>query len=146
MTIGSMFGDVFRSLFKRPFTERYPFQRPQVPERLRAKVVWNPENCSGCQLCVKDCPANALELIVVDKARKRFVMRYHADRCIYCAQCVESCRFKCLGFSTEEWELASASKVPFEVLYGRDEDIQFLLERAAQECAGEAAPCSESAG
>jgi len=145
MPIGSMFGDVFRSLFKKPFTERYPFARPPIPERLRAKVVWNPENCSGCQLCVKDCPANALELIVLDKASKRFVMRYHADRCIYCAQCVESCRFKCLGFSPEEWELASASKVPFEVLYGREEDIRELLERAAREGSESPAPCPETA-
>jgi hypothetical protein len=33
--------------------------------------------------------------------------------------------------SDELWELASTKKEPFEVYYGRDEDIQFLLEKAA---------------
>ena len=81
---------------------------------------------------MKDCPADALELLVVDKAAKRFVLRYHADRCTYCAQCVESCRFNCLGMSSEDWELASLNKEPFSVYYGREEDIQAIMARFAE--------------
>jgi len=132
MTIGSMFGDIFKSFFKKPITEKYPFVKKDAPENLRGKLVWDPEKCSGCQLCVKDCPANALELITVDKVNKKFVMRYNIDRCTFCAQCVESCRFGCLEMSDEMWELASIKKEPFEVHYGRDEDIQQLLENAAR--------------
>jgi formate hydrogenlyase subunit 6/NADH:ubiquinone oxidoreductase subunit I len=131
MTIGSMFGDILKSFFKKPVTEKYPFKRTDTPENLRGKLVWDPENCSGCMLCVKDCPSNALELLVVDKVNKRFVMRFHLDRCTYCAQCVVSCKFKCLDLSNEQWELASVSKEPFEVFYGREEDVKFLLEKAA---------------
>jgi formate hydrogenlyase subunit 6/NADH:ubiquinone oxidoreductase subunit I len=50
----------------------------------------------------------------------------------FCAQCVESCRFGCLEMSDEMWELASIKKEPFEVHYGREEDIQLLLENAAR--------------
>lgn len=132
MTIGSMFGDIFKSLFKKPVTEKYPFVKKDAPENLRGKLVWDPEKCSGCQLCVKDCPANALELISVDKVNKKFVMRYNIDRCTFCAQCVESCRFGCLEMSDEMWELASIKREPLEVYYGRDEDIQQLLENAAR--------------
>ncbi|MRR29118.1 4Fe-4S dicluster domain-containing protein [bacterium] len=139
MTIGSMFGDIFKSLFKKPITEQYPFVKQDAPENLRGKLVWAPEKCSGCQLCIKDCPSNAIELLVVDKVNKKFVMRYNIDRCTFCAQCVESCRFGCIEMSDEMWELASIKKEPFEVYYGKDEDIQFLLENAAK---GETeAPC-----
>lgn len=131
MTIGSMFGDIVTSLFKKPATEHYPYQRYPVPERLRGKLIWNPARCSGCQLCVKDCPANALELMVVDKVAKRFVLQYHTDRCSYCAQCVESCRFSCLVLSPDQWELASITKEPFTVYYGREEDIQVILARSS---------------
>lgn len=131
MTIGSMFSDILKSFFKKPVTEKYPFAKTNAPENLRGKLIWNPENCSGCMLCVKDCPSNALELLVVDKVNKRFVMRFHLDRCTYCAQCVVSCRFKCLDLSNDQWELASLNKEPFEIHYGREEDIQFLLEKAA---------------
>lgn len=141
MTIGAMLGDIVKSLFKKPATERYPFERKPGPERLRGKLIWDPEKCSGCQLCVKDCPANALELITVDKANKRFVMRYHMDRCTFCDQCVISCRFNCLELSSEEWELAALGQKELVVEYGREEDIQFLLDKAAQPDAGE--PCPE---
>lgn len=139
MTIGSMFGDIFKSFFKKPITEKYPFVKKDAPENLRGKLVWDPEKCSGCQLCIKDCPSNAIELLVVDKVNKKLVMRYNIDRCTFCAQCVQSCRFGCIEMSDEMWELASIKKEPFEVYYGRDEDIQFLLENAAK---GETeAPC-----
>jgi len=134
-TIGAMLGDIVHSMFIRPATEFYPFTRNPNPDRLRGKLIWNPEKCSGCQLCVKDCPSDALELIVLDKANKRFVMRYHADRCTFCAQCVESCRLKCVGMSNELWELASLTKEPFTVYYGREDDVQNLLARISQESA-----------
>ena len=130
MRLGSMFGDLFRSLFKRPVTEMYPFQKTAAPSRLRGELHYSPEKCTGCQLCVKDCPSNAIELITVDKVAKRFVMRYHIDRCTFCAQCVQNCRFECLGMSNEQWELAALKKEAFTVTYGREEDVEKLLQAA----------------
>ena len=125
--VAAMLGDIIGSLFKRPMTEKYPFERYPAPDRLRGKLTWNPEKCTGCGLCTKDCPSNAIELIVIDKKAKRFVMEYHADRCTYCAQCVQSCRFSCLGMSSEQWELASVNKEPFTVYYGSDADVDAFL-------------------
>lgn len=134
MKIGSLIGDILKSLFKKPATVRYPLERIKAPERYRGQLFWEPEKCTGCQLCIKDCPSNAIELIVLDKVNKRFVMRYDKDKCTYCAQCVASCRLKCLNMSSEQWELASLKKEPFTVYYGRDEDVKFLLAERSQEC------------
>ncbi|MCS7060734.1 MAG: 4Fe-4S dicluster domain-containing protein [Anaerolineae bacterium] len=131
MKIGAMLGDLLRSLFRRPVTERYPFVKRAPPERLRGALRYDPANCSGCMLCMKDCPANALELITIDRKAKKFVMRYHADRCTFCAQCVASCRFKCLNMSNEQYELAALTKAPFTVHYGNESDIQALLDAVA---------------
>lgn len=127
MKIGSMVGDIIKSLFKKPATIQYPVERIQAPDRYRGQLFWEPEKCTGCQLCIKDCPSDAIDLIVLDKVNKRFVMRYDMDRCTYCAQCIASCRLKCLNMSSEQWELASSKKEPFTVYYGRDEDVKFLL-------------------
>lgn len=132
MKIGAMLGDITRSLFKRPVTEKYPFERREAPERLRGQLHWSPERCTGCCLCNKDCPSNAIELITLDKANKRFVLRYHMDRCTFCAQCVQNCRFKCLEMSNEQWELAALTKEPFTVYYGNNADIEACLARLAQ--------------
>ena len=138
MRIGAMLGDISRSLFKRPVTERYPFERKAAPERLRGQLTFDPAKCTGCKICVRDCPANGIEIMVVDKVAKRFVMRFHTDRCTYCAQCVVRCKFDALGMSHEQWELAALSKEAFLVSFGREEDIQALLTQVT--CKPGAAP------
>jgi formate hydrogenlyase subunit 6/NADH:ubiquinone oxidoreductase subunit I len=131
MRIGAMLGDISRSLFKRPVTELYPFERRPTPERLRGQLVFHPETCTGCRICVRDCPAKAIDIVVVDKATKRFVMRFRTDRCTYCAQCVVSCNFKSLSMSHEQWELAALNPAAFAVTSGREEDLCTLAEREA---------------
>ena len=140
MRIGAMIGDISRSLFVRPVTERYPFERKPAPERLRGQLVWDATKCTGCKVCLRDCPANAIELMVIDKKARRFVLRFHIDRCTYCAQCVVNCNFDCLDMSNEQWELAALETEPFTVSYGKEEDIAFLLKQE-----GEAAEAEQPA-
>jgi len=131
MKFGSMLKDILTSFFSKPITEKYPFERPEIADRFRGKLHFDPAKCTGCNLCSKDCPAKALEIIIIDRAAKRFVARYNVDKCIYCAQCIQSCRFKCISLPKEDWELASLNKEPFLVQYGKEEDIAALLERNA---------------
>jgi formate hydrogenlyase subunit 6/NADH:ubiquinone oxidoreductase subunit I len=131
-TIGSMLSDIVGSLFKKPVTEMYPYEKKPVPDRLRGKISYDAEKCIGCSLCVRDCPANALELIVIDRAAKRFVMKYNIDRCIYCNQCNQVCRPKCIELTNEYWELAGLSTEPFTVLLGRESDVQQLLAKPVE--------------
>jgi formate hydrogenlyase subunit 6/NADH:ubiquinone oxidoreductase subunit I len=127
MKIGTMLRDVSTSLFRKPVTERYPFERRAAPNRLRGKLEWDPEKCIGCGLCVTDCPANALELIVLDKKEKQFVLVYHMDRCTFCAQCVQSCRHECLAMLADEWELAALNKDAFKLLFGEEANVARVL-------------------
>jgi formate hydrogenlyase subunit 6/NADH:ubiquinone oxidoreductase subunit I len=128
--LNAILRDVLVSIFRRPATEKYPFEKQAAPDALRGKLTWDPTKCSGCCLCVKDCPSNALEVITIDKATKRFVMRYHADRCTYCSQCVQNCRFDCIQMSPEDWELAATTKAPFTLYYGREADVDAFLAHA----------------
>jgi formate hydrogenlyase subunit 6/NADH:ubiquinone oxidoreductase subunit I len=131
MRIGAMLGDISRSLFKRPVTELYPFERRPTPERLRGLLAFDAAKCTGCRICVRDCPAAAIDIAVVDKATKRFVMKFQADRCAYCAQCVVSCNFDSLSMSHERWELAALDTKAFAFSFGREEDLRTLAEREA---------------
>ncbi|HET9909762.1 MAG TPA: 4Fe-4S binding protein [Anaerolineales bacterium] len=132
MKLAAMFNDVLVSFFKKPVTQLYPFQKTDPPERLRGRLYFEPGACTGCNLCVKDCPANAIELVTLDRAAKRFVLKYHMDRCIYCGQCVTGCRFKCIRMSNVDWELASLKKDAFTVNYGKENDIAEILANLAQ--------------
>jgi len=127
MKVMTMWRDVLNGLLKKPVTQRYPFVRQEAPERLRGHLVWNPDACTGCGLCAKDCPADAIEVIVLDKKAKRFVFRYHVDRCTFCAQCVTSCRQGSLSMLNDRWELAASDKDTFLVQYGDQADVEAAL-------------------
>jgi formate hydrogenlyase subunit 6/NADH:ubiquinone oxidoreductase subunit I len=125
--IGLMFRDISTSLFQRPITEKYPFERKEAPTRLRGKLKWNLESCTGCGLCGLDCPANAIQVHILDRKEKRFILEYHADRCTFCAQCVHSCRQGCIQLSSTDWELAALDGSAFRFLFGVKANVEEFL-------------------
>jgi formate hydrogenlyase subunit 6/NADH:ubiquinone oxidoreductase subunit I len=126
-SIATMLQDVLTSLVQPPATERYPFEGRHAPARLRGELTWEPAKCTGCQLCVKDCPSGAIKLDIVDRKEKRFVMHYQVDQCLFCSQCVTSCPRDALAMLNDRWELATTSKDQFKLYYGSEADVQSIL-------------------
>lgn len=91
MKIAVFLPELLRHLFKKPATVDYPFKKLEVPKDFRGTPYLNPEMCIVCRACERDCPAEAIEITSVNEAEKRFRMVIHNDRCIHCAQCVDSC-------------------------------------------------------
>jgi NAD(P)H-quinone oxidoreductase subunit I len=131
MKIGTMLSDILRSLFRRTATRRYPFERTPPSVQLRGALRWDSARCTGCNMCARDCPAQAIELITLDKATKRFVLHYQLDRCTFCAQCVRTCNFGCLALANDHWELAAWTREPFTVYYGDDANVNAVLATVA---------------
>ena len=104
---GIMMVEVLRSLFRKPATVLYPFVKAPMPKRFRGKLSFRPELCIGCRLCMKDCPTSAITINKVGE--KRFECVIDLARCVYCAQCVDSCPKDALR-STAEFELASLQR------------------------------------
>ena len=140
MKLGTMLADVARSLFQRPATRRYPTERPPTSPRFHGPVHWDPERCTGCRICVMDCPADALELFTIDKATRRFVMRYDVACCTFCAQCVASCNHGCLSLSNGEWELAGPDRGALVSHFGSPSDVAQVVAAARDADAGEPRP------
>ncbi len=91
--------DVVRTLISSRITVRYPFAPMDLPDSFRGKVTVDPELCRGCGLCVRDCPAIALEL--EKESREKYRLIYHADRCAFCGQCELSCPFDAITMSND---------------------------------------------
>ena len=127
MRIGTMISDVIASMFIPPATQLYPVERRATPKRLRAELSWAKQLCSGCGVCSMDCPSNALDVIVIDKKANQIVLRYHLDRCTFCAQCVSSCMKGSLLFSEDEWELSALNKNSFTIYFGDPKDVEHVL-------------------
>jgi formate hydrogenlyase subunit 6/NADH:ubiquinone oxidoreductase subunit I len=91
MKIAAFLPELLRNFFKKPATVDYPFKKLEVPPDFRGTPYLDPSMCIVCKACERDCPAEAIEITDVDAAEKRFKMVIHNDRCIHCAQCVDSC-------------------------------------------------------
>ena len=90
--------DMGSCIFKKPFTQQYPFVKVHAPEGYRGRHIFNPEKCMSCGLCARDCPAKAIEL--VDVSGKR-MPKFFLDRCIFCYLCAEGCPREAIKLSTD---------------------------------------------
>ncbi len=82
----SMLKSTLKNLFSRPVTVLYPYEKADIPETNRGRVVWDLQKCIWCRLCEKNCPTLA---IVTDKEHKtQTIVR---ARCIACRTCVDVC-------------------------------------------------------
>ena len=91
MKIAAFLPELLRHLFRKPATVDYPFKKLEVPAGFRGTPFLRPELCIACRACERDCPAEAIEITSVSDVEKKFKMVIHNDRCIHCAQCVDSC-------------------------------------------------------
>jgi len=105
-----MVRELLRTLLKKPVTRKYPFERRELPDRYRGKIVIDYDKCIGCSLCARFCPAIAIKMVFIEseKGRKRKPMVY-VYRCIFCGQCSLVCPRKAISYS-KEFELATYNK------------------------------------
>jgi formate hydrogenlyase subunit 6/NADH:ubiquinone oxidoreductase subunit I len=114
MKPGVMIKEVLNHIFKKPVTTKYPAEKLETPDKYRGKLKFYPEKCIGCKLCMKDCPANAINIIATGE--KQFKAEIDLGKCIYCAQCVDSCLKKALLY-TNDIELAQLERNKLEVFF-----------------------------
>jgi len=82
---------VTKSVFRRPATRLYPFERREPFKSTRGHIAFEIDSCIFCNLCAKKCPTEA---IVCDRKEKRWQIDHL--KCILCGNCVDSCRKGCL--------------------------------------------------
>lgn len=114
MRPGKMLKEVLRSIIKKPATNLYPAEKLEMPENFRGRLIFFPEKCIGCRLCMKDCPSGAIT--INETGEKKFEAVIDLGRCIYCAQCVDSCLKKALQ-ATREVELAQLDGNKLKVVF-----------------------------
>jgi formate hydrogenlyase subunit 6/NADH:ubiquinone oxidoreductase subunit I len=97
---------VVEQAFSKSATEKYPFVKPELAADFRGQPDFDFSACIGCGLCSRDCPAEAIEMVMVDSKRRP---QLNLSKCVFCYQCAESCPKKAIK-STSYYELATTDK------------------------------------
>ncbi|MEF8879187.1 MAG: 4Fe-4S binding protein [Candidatus Thermoplasmatota archaeon] len=122
----SMLPQVFKQMFKKPWTNKFPAKyipdnvtqylkdvaegkkemNPPIetPEGFRGKIGYETDKCIGCKQCIKVCPSEAIEFKPEEKK-----VKFYIARCTFCSQCTEVCPVNCIHM-TDEFLLADTDK------------------------------------
>lgn len=117
------FAVTFKTQFRKPVTEQYPFVKEPTAPRFHGRHQLNRwedglEKCVGCELCAWACPADAIYVEGADNTEaeryspgERYGRVYQINylRCILCGLCVEACPTRALTM-TNEYELADDNR------------------------------------
>jgi NADH-quinone oxidoreductase subunit I len=90
----------------KPATSKYPFEELKLPDDFRGQPIFDFDQCIGCGLCSRDCPAKAIEMVEVDGKKRP---QLNLSKCVFCYQCAESCPKKAIKNSAT-YELATTDK------------------------------------
>lgn len=86
----------------------------ETPPAFRGKISYDRAACNGCGLCMKVCPAHAIEQVVYppvtvrvtdaegnvsEKVKKEKRIRIYVGNCIFCGQCTDICAKNALAMS-----------------------------------------------
>jgi formate hydrogenlyase subunit 6/NADH:ubiquinone oxidoreductase subunit I len=112
--LGKMMRQALQSIWRKPATVLYPAVKVTMPPKFRGKLVFYPEKCICCKLCMRDCPTGAITIRKVGE--KQFEADIDLGKCIYCAQCVDVCPKNALE-ATGDFELAQLEHGKLRITY-----------------------------
>jgi 2-oxoglutarate ferredoxin oxidoreductase subunit delta len=90
----------------------------------KGKVVFDIENCKGCELCIKACPQESLELSQRINAQGYHYVLLVQDNCTGCTNCALVCPEAVITVYRER----KKERVPVATISGVTQDITVTID------------------
>lgn len=81
---------LMRTLRRKRETVAFPQGEPQIAAHYQGHIALDMAQCRGCGLCVRICPAAAIEMTSSQSSEELVLVVYH-DRCAVCGLCEVVC-------------------------------------------------------
>lgn len=121
----------FVSVF--PWVVRDPKAAPARPP-----IQLDLSKCTGCELCQKACPFEAVSIVPRADGRPfQWQVEFQSERCASCGLCIPACPFPALSMG--EWSLDYFDRRIVELLAGKNKTMVFYCERSKADLSAVAA-------
>ena len=117
---------LFRNFLQGPSTDPYPVGETFTPDRLRGKVVIDPEKCVGCGVCKNSCVAGAID-ISPKKDKSGYTITVWRNSCCLCASCRHYCPTGAITL-TNDWHHAHEQSEKYDLVEKHTIDFEPCLE------------------
>ena len=125
----------WKHLWGKKETFCYPEEKLPMTDNFRGgNLAMDWRICIGCSMCANACPNKALDLTIVQDAKKKRHMKsyvHKSGRCLYCNLCVEVCPVKTLVWD-KDYAISTWSKETMTHDAMTDQDRTDLEEFLAQ--------------
>ena len=135
----------WKHLWGKKETFCYPEEKLPMTDNFRGgNLAMDWRVCIGCSMCANACPNKALELDIVQDAKKKRHMKsyvHKSGRCLYCNLCVEVCPVNTLVWD-KDYAISTWSKetMTHDAMTDKDrEDLEEFLAQVEVEAAEEKA-------
>lgn len=100
MSMVTTIGVLFKTLFSKPMTVKFPYEAITIPEGYRGEHEFDIDRCVSCNLCAEICPNRAIEMVEMPEEYKqkypKTYPRIDLRKCCFCALCQDICPRRCL--------------------------------------------------
>lgn len=135
----------WKHLWGKKETFCYPEEKLPMTDNFRGgNLAMDWRVCIGCSMCANACPNKALDLAIVQDAKKKRHMKsyiHKSGRCLYCNLCVEVCPVKTLVWD-KDYAISTWSKetMTHDAMTDKDRaDLEEVLAQVEVEAAEEKA-------
>ena len=135
----------WKHLWGKKETFCYPEEKLPMTDNFRGgNLAMDWRVCIGCSMCANACPNKALDLTIVQDAKKKRHMKsyvHKSGRCLYCNLCVEVCPVNTLVWD-KDYAISTWSKetMTHDAMTDKDrEDLEEFLAQVEVEAAEEKA-------
>jgi NADH-quinone oxidoreductase subunit I len=138
----------WRIFNEKPVTLQYPDEKWQLPERARAQLYNNVDDCIGCNKCAHACPVDCIHIETMkagpdenlgmtskNTPKRLHVLVFDIDmaRCCYCNLCTYPCPTECLTM-TPNYEASTYGR--YDLIYHfspyAPDEAKALLQKAKE--------------
>jgi len=91
-----------KHVFSKPSTENFPKVIKEAPANYRGRIVFHPERCNGCGMCMRVCAPDAISKTVEKTTEGDLItMEFNLSSCTFCQTCVDFCPRKSVEMSKD---------------------------------------------